>query len=97
MSSISLKRLLFENTTVPVCMVCEKISPRRDVPENQKSHGLCREHYIAFMTQATKRPMSLDDARKSADRIEAKNKTKGIALTVNTSGAKETDPLPEMS
>ena len=84
---ISLKKLLLEDENlVSVCMVCDKISPLQVGSNYKKSHGLCREHYIAYMTQL--RQTDIETVRKTAD---SKNIT-----TPNTSGAKDTDPLPKM-
>lgn len=80
-----IREVLQEEDLKRVCMYCELIFL---TPPGKKSHGYCREHYIAMMMDLLKKPHEV--AVQMADKAEV-----GQGFTPNTSGAKETDPLPE--
>jgi hypothetical protein len=70
---------------VRVCMYCDLISPTPPTPN--KSHGMCKEHYIAYAMNNMDMPIE-----KATHKAEFKEKQG--QFSPNTSGASATDPLP---
>lgn len=72
---------------IRVCSYCELLKPTP--PDTRKSHGYCREHYIAALREQM--GMSQAEAEETCH-----NQSQGAIAPFppNTSGAKATDPLP---
>jgi hypothetical protein len=71
---------------VRACAYCDMIAP--PLNNDNRSHGYCREHMIAFYMDQLQKTHS-----QAREIIDAKEKA-GMQYPPNSSGAKETDPLP---
>lgn len=86
----SILREIFEQReAIRACAYCDLINPPVLDKTKGRSHGMCKDHYLAYWIQ--KRNFSPEDAQKQV------NKLRDEDFVPNTSGAKPTDPLPTKS
>jgi hypothetical protein len=83
-----LAEVLAEEKTIRACSYCDMITGAPD--SLNRSHGYCKEHAVKALKQDW--GVAEDKAKKMIEDMFAENPD---AFPPNTSGAKETDPLPK--